>query len=453
MINIAIDGFSGVGKSTLTRLIAKKMDCGIRVLDTGAIFRGFSYAFMKTGKDINEKNISQFLKETNLEVVFEGDAQKIVVNGEDVTPFIRTQEVGHVSAQISKFSEVRKRYLQIAQAFAQNNNCVMEGRDIGTVVMPFAQVKIFLTADVAIRAQRRYDELVSKGEKITYDEVLKDLKFRDKSDLERKEGALKMTSESIVVDNSEMTLDETANYCCEIIKKALSENNKINITIDGYVCSGKSTIARALAKKLGFKVFDTGAIYRGIACAFDYMKCDQNNINEKTVEAFSRQISVTINFEDNVQHVLVNGIDYTPYLRTEEISALSAKISPYSCIREKVLNLQRSFARDNDLVMEGRDIGSFVLPNAEFKFFCTADEMVRAKRRFEQQRALGNDVNFEDVLNELRERDYKDVHRDHGAIKILPTSIIVDTTNMSLEESVDFCINEIKKKYPNIKTY
>jgi cytidylate kinase len=100
--------------------------------------------------------------------------------------------------------------------------------------------------------------------------------------------------------------------------------------------------------------------------------------------------------------------------------------------------------------MEGRDIGSFVLPDAQFKFFCTADENVRAKRRYEQQRAMGNEVKFEDVLKELQERDFKDVHRDHGALKILEDSIIVDTTKSSLEQSVKFCLKHIKKKYPNI---
>ena len=137
-------------------------------------------------------------------------------------------------------------------------------------------------------------------------------------------------------------------------------------------------------------------------------------------------------------------------MRTERTSALTAKISPFVCIRQKVLNLQRKFAENNNLVMEGRDIGSFVLPNADFKFFCTADELVRAKRRYEQQRELGNDVKFEDVLQELRARDYADTHREHGAIKIMPDSIVVDTTNQSLEQSVEFCLNEIKKVYPNL---
>lgn len=221
---------------------------------------------------------------------------------------------------------------------------------------------------------------------------------------------------------------------------------KTNIAIDGYVCSGKSTIARALAKKLGFKVLDTGAIYRGFACAFDHMKLDERKIDEKYVEAFAKKIKVEISFVDEVQHVIVNGIDFTSNLRTEHISALTAKISPFECVREKVLFLQRDFAKKNNLVMEGRDIGSHVLPNADFKFFCTADEKVRAQRRFEQQKMAGNNVNFENVLSELRVRDHADTHRDHGAITIMPDSIILDTTNQTLEQSVDFCINEMIKK-------
>ena len=222
--------------------------------------------------------------------------------------------------------------------------------------------------------------------------------------------------------------------------------NKINIAMDGYVCSGKSTIARALAKSLNFLVLDTGAIYRGFACAFDHMKLDESKIDEKYIQNFAQKVEVKIQFVHGVQHVFANGIDFTANLRTEHISALTAKISPFACVREKVLALQRDFAANNNLVMEGRDIGSHVLPNADFKFFCTADEKVRAQRRVDQQKAAGNNVKFEDVLTELRARDYADTHRSHGAITILPESIILDTTNQTLEQSVDFCLNEIKKR-------
>lgn len=219
----------------------------------------------------------------------------------------------------------------------------------------------------------------------------------------------------------------------------------INIAIDGYVCSGKSTIAKALAKKLGYDVFDTGALYRAIACAFDYMNLDENKIDEDYVCQFARQINVNVEFVMGKQHVFVNGIDYTLKLRTERISVLSSKLSPFICIREKVLHLQRDYAKTHNLVMEGRDIGSHVLPNADYKFFCTADEKVRALRRFEQQRAMGNEVEFDAVLKELQERDYADTHRQNCPLKLLPESIVIDTTNMSLEESVEFCLEHMNR--------
>lgn len=452
MINIAIDGFTGSGKSTLAKALETRLGDGFKVLDTGAIFRGLGFVYDKYGYgEMTLENIEKFLKNVDVEVFFAEDGQHVKVNGEDVTPFLRMENVGQLASKISVFPQVRGAYLKIARDFAKKNNCIMEGRDIGSVVMPNADVKIFLTADANIRAQRRYKELLSKKVKTSYRKVLKDLKERDLRDSTREVAPLMPMEDSIIVDNSDYTFEETVEICLNIINKKLQNNKKINIAIDGYVCSGKSTITKLLAKKLGFRIFDTGAIYRGVACAFCYMKYDESKISDKYVCEFSKQINLKVDFLDGVEHVFVNGIDYTAFLRTEKISALSAKISPFGCIRDKVLKLQRGFAKNNDVVMEGRDIGSYVLPNADFKFFCTADENVRAKRRYEQQRAFGNEVSFDDVLRELRERDYNDIHREHGAIKILPESIIVDTTNQNLEESVEFCLNEIRKKYPNIK--
>ena len=154
---------------------------------------------------------------------------------------------------------------------------------------------------------------------------------------------------------------------------------------------------------------------------------------------------------NGVQHVYVNGVDHTNNLRRDEISVLSAKLSPFTSIRDKVLKIQREFAFNNNTVMEGRDIGSEVLPDADFKFFITADEEVRARRRYSQQIARGEDVSFEKVLEELRDRDYKDIHREHGAIKKMPDAVVVDTTNQTLEESVEFCLDVINKKRTQTK--
>jgi len=454
MINIAIDGYAGSGKTTLVKALAKRLGNDFKVLDTGAIFRAFAYAYDVSGYGkMNPKKIKKFLEEVDVNVKFVGDQQHIFVGDKDVSDLIRSEKISQMSSQISVFEEVRSRYLQIAQTFAKKYNCIMEGRDIGTIVMPNADIKIFLTADENVRAKRRFADIVKTDSSAKLDVILKDLKERDERDTNKGIYSLRPTETSVIVDNSKMTFEETVEFCLEIINKKLTEKKNINITLDGYVCSGKSTISKALARKLGFSVFDTGAIYRGVACAFDYMGLDENKISDKYICEFARQINVKVEFIENVQHVYVNGIDHTASLRTERISALSAKISPFNCIREKVLKLQRDYAKKHNLVMEGRDIGSFVLPNAEFKFFCTADENVRAKRRFEQQKAMGNEVKFVDILKELKERDYKDIHRDHGAVKIMPDSIVVDTTNQSLEQSVQFCLDKIKEKYPIIKIF
>ncbi len=445
MVNVAIDGFTGSGKSTLTKVLARKLN--LKMLDTGAIFRCFAFGFKNLGfKDVNDDNINKFLKMADVKVEFQDENQIVFFNGENVTPYIRTEDISQLASIISAYPQIRDKYLQIAKKFSEENDCIMEGRDIGTVVMPNADVKIFLTADEKIRAERRWLELKKKDNKIKLSDVLSALRERDERDSSKKIGKLMPTNESVIVDNSDMSFEQTVDYCYEIITKKINNHNFINIAIDGYVCSGKSTIAKALAKKLGFKVFDTGAIYRGIACAFEYLHCDENKINQKYIEKFANQIHVEIEFIDGVQHIRVNGIDHTPYIRTEKCSELTAKIAPFVCIREKVLKLQREFAQKNNIVMEGRDIGSFVLPKANYKFFCTADENVRALRRFEQQRAMGNDVQFEDVLRELKDRDFKDIHREHGAIVKTKDAIVVDTTNQNLEQSVEFCINEMKKR-------
>ena len=446
MINIAIDGLAGNGKSTLARGIAAKLGPEFKVLDTGAIFRSFAYACQQAKiKQLSEEAIEKLVNKTTVIVSFVEGKQHMFVNGKDVTGSIRTETISQLASKLSVFASVRNAYVRIAQQFARENDCIIEGQDIATVIMPDATLKIFLTADEKVRAQRRYDELIAKGEDVTYEGVLQGLRERYERDSERGISPLRPPEESVIVDNSDITLEETIDYCMELIRDAVVKDRIINIAIDGYVCSGKSSIAKELAKRIKFSVFDTGACYRGVAAAFEYMQLDESLISEEYIKKFAKQISLSIDFVGGVQHVYVNGIDYTHQLRTERISALTAKISPFTCIRDKVLKLQRSYAKNNNIVMEGRDIGSHVLPNADFKFFCTADEKVRAKRRFEQQKALGNDVTFAKVLKELQARDYADTHRDHGALVQLPESIVIDTTNSGLEQSVDLCFSYIKK--------
>lgn len=450
MFKIAIDGFMGSGKSTLARGLCERLN--FKMLDTGAIFRAIAYAYKAVyGSEVKEDRLKELLKTKTIELRFIDDKQNMFVNQENVTPYLRTEEISQLASKVSVYPFVREKYLAMAKDFASRYDCVMEGRDIGSVVMPDADVKIFLTADEEVRAKRRFEESKQKGQQVQFEDVLKDLRERDYRDTHREVAPLKPVKDSIIVDNTDITLDETIDYCYEIIKNKLDAKKFLSIAIDGYVCSGKSTIAEELARRLKFHVFNTGAVYRGIACAFKYLGYDESKIDEKYVKNFASQIWVSVKFLNGVQHVYVNGVDHTNNLRRDEISVLSAKLSPFTSIRDKVLKIQREFAFNNNTVMEGRDIGSEVLPDADFKFFITADEEVRARRRYSQQIARGEDVSFEKVLEELRDRDYKDIHREHGAIKKMPDAVIVDTTNQTLEESVEFCLDVINKKRTQTK--
>ncbi len=438
MFKIAIDGYMGSGKTSLAIGLCERLGADFRRLDTGAIFRTIAYAYYcEYGENLTEQNVKKLIDKISVDVKFVKEKQNMFLGKKNVTSLLRTPEISRLASSIAVYQCVRDKYLVIAKDFASKNNCVMEGRDIGTVVMPDANVKIFLTADEKTRAKRRYDEVIASGVKTTEKEILKDLRERDKRDSTRKIAPLKPVEDSVIVDNSDMDLEETIEYCYDIIMEVLNASKKsYSIAIDGYVCSGKSTIARELARRLGFHVFDTGACYRAIACAFRYLKYNPDEISTQVIRDFAKQVFLEVKFIDGDQHVYVNGRDYTKYIRTNEISVLSAKVSPYTPIRDKVLAIQRKFASENNTVMEGRDIGSEVLPNADFKFFVTAAEDVRASRRFEQQKMIDNKITYQKVLEDLRDRDYKDVHRKHGAIKKMPDAYVIDTSRQTLDESV-----------------
>ena len=450
MFKIAIDGYMGSGKSTLAKGLCERLGDNFKMLDTGAIFRAISYAYyVSFGEEVEDSKVKGLIESKEIEVRFNGDKQNVFVNNENVTPFIRTERISQMASKISIFPFVREKYLKIAKNFASRNNCVMEGRDIGSVVMPDADVKIFLTASEEVRARRRFEEAVGRGQKVTLKGVLKDLRERDKRDTTRATAPLAPCKDSIIVDNTDMNLEETIDFCYNIVKGKMNKEH-VSVAIDGYVCSGKSTIAKELARRLKYNFFDTGAIYRGIACAFKYLNYDESKIDEKYINIFSKQIFVDIKFIKNVEHVFVNGVDHTKDLRRDDITALSAKISPFVAIREKVLKIQRDFAKNHNVVMEGRDIGSEVLPDADFKFFTTDDESVRAKRRYLQFLERGEDITYERVLEELRDRDYKDTHREHGAVKMMPDAYLLDTTNQTLDESVNECLEIMSKKLKKV---
>ena len=220
----------------------------------------------------------------------------------------------------------------------------------------------------------------------------------------------------------------------------------LNIAIDGYVGSGKSTLAREIAKKLKLKTLDTGAIYRSIACA--YRKKFDILISADNVEELVKDLTIEVTFKGREQHALINGKDYFGQIREEEISLLASQISPCISVREKVLSVQRAFAKQYNCVMEGRDIGTVVLPKADVKFFLTGSEEVRANRRFLQVKDK-QDISYSDVLEDLKIRDYNDTHRKIAPLLPAHDAIIIDTTFLTLDETVKKCIDIIKEKAPD----
>ena len=218
----------------------------------------------------------------------------------------------------------------------------------------------------------------------------------------------------------------------------------ISIAIDGGTACGKGTIAKALAEKLGFKVLDTGAIFRGIACAF--VEAGLEEMNDQIIDNFVKGVKVSVVFDNDLQRVFVNGKDQTANLRTERTSQMASKISVYPKIRSFMNDVAREFAKNNNCIVEGRDITTVVLPDATVKFFFTADPVVRAKRRVNQLLASGKEAEFDAVYKDLLERDERDSKRAVAPLKPAEGAIIMDNSNMTEEESIEFCYKKILEK-------
>ena len=210
---------------------------------------------------------------------------------------------------------------------------------------------------------------------------------------------------------------------------------KISVAIDGPAGAGKSTIARRLAGELGFRYVDTGAIYRTVAYFMDLW-----GVSPKDVDGVNRyidELTVGIEYDDEgVQHMLMNGMDVTGDIRTPEISQKASLISAHAVVRDMLLDMQRNMAEEYDVVMDGRDIGSVVLPKATVKIFLTASPEVRAKRRYQELLEKGQKASYEQVLRDVQQRDYQDTHRDIAPLKMCRDSVKVDTSEMDLEQSV-----------------
>ena len=218
MINVAIDGPAGAGKSTVARGAAKEL--GYIYVDTGALYRTVALAATRNGVLESAEKTEQMLKDITVDLAFDdAGAQCVYLNGEDVSSLIRTPEISMAASNVSKIPAVRAFLLGLQRDIAAKNNVIMDGRDIATVVLPDAQVKIFLTASPECRAERRYKELLEKGENVKYDDVLADVNARDNQDSHREIAPLKPAEDSVIADTSGKSLPQSIEMIISVIKE------------------------------------------------------------------------------------------------------------------------------------------------------------------------------------------------------------------------------------------
>lgn len=219
-VNIAIDGPAGAGKSSTAKLVAKKL--GYIYVDTGALYRTVGLYSIRKGIDTKDaEKVIATLPDVKVELKFVDGAQHVFLNGEDVSEAIRTPEASMGASNVSAIPKVREFLFDLQRKIAAENDCIMDGRDIGTVVLPNADVKIFLTTSVEERANRRYKEMIEKGEEADYNDILEDIKKRDYQDSHREIAPLKQADDAIYVDNAGQSLEYGADYLLNIIKEHL----------------------------------------------------------------------------------------------------------------------------------------------------------------------------------------------------------------------------------------
>ena len=212
-------------------------------------------------------------------------------------------------------------------------------------------------------------------------------------------------------------------------------NKFFSVAIDGPAGAGKSTMAKRVARDLGFLYVDTGAIYRTVGYHMALM-----GIGPKDKDGIARcidDVNIDIRYEaDGIQHMILNGDDVTDRIRTPEMSAMASGVSAQPCVRDFLLQMQRDLAKTHNVVMDGRDIGTVVLPDADVKIFLTADPAVRARRRYDELIAKGETVDYEQVLEDMKQRDWQDTHRAIAPLKQAADARVLDTTDLDIEQSV-----------------
>ena len=217
------------------------------------------------------------------------------------------------------------------------------------------------------------------------------------------------------------------------------------VAVDGPAGSGKGTVTKRIEKELGFLNLDTGATYRCVA--LETLKRNIKVDNEKEIIKLANEIDIQIKNEGEKDIILLNGEDVSKEIRTKEVTQIVSQVSSIIPVREKMVEVQRNLAKGKNVIVEGRDIGTVVFPNADVKIYLDASEEVRAKRRYEENKQNGIDTTYEEVLENVRMRDYNDMHKKVGALKKADDAILVDSTNLSIDEVV----NKIKEIIINKK--
>jgi cytidylate kinase len=220
---------------------------------------------------------------------------------------------------------------------------------------------------------------------------------------------------------------------------------KISIAIDGPAGAGKSTIARKLAKELGYYYVDTGAIYRTVAYFMDLLGISPKDADG--VERYIDELTISIEYdEEGVQHMIMNGMDVSDDIRTQDISQKASLVSAHSVVRDVLLDMQRDVAKKHNVIMDGRDIGTVVLPKANVKIFLTADPEVRAKRRYDELIGKGQKADLPQILKEIKQRDHQDMTRPIAPLKQAKDAVLVDTSALDIDGVVAEIKSIVKEK-------
>ena len=220
---------------------------------------------------------------------------------------------------------------------------------------------------------------------------------------------------------------------------------KYSIAIDGPAGAGKSTIAKKLAAELGYHYVDTGAIYRTVAYFMDLLGVSPKDVDG--VERYIDELTIEIEYdEEGKQHMIMNGMDVSDDIRTQDIAQKASLVSAHAVVREVLLDMQRDMAKAYDVIMDGRDIGTVVLPKASVKIFLTASPEVRAQRRCDELIAKGQKAKYDTILKEIKQRDYQDTHREIAPLKLARDSIKVDTSEMDIDQVVEHIRTIVREK-------